>query len=30
MSQQTDVKATLTALQTQVEGFYRRQVEPHL
>ena len=30
MSQQADVKSTLDALQTQVQGFYDQQVKPHL
>ena len=30
MSQQADVKSTLTALQTQVQGFFDQQVKPHL
>ena len=30
LSQQADVKSTLTALQTQVQGFFDQQVKPHL
>ncbi len=30
MSQQADVKSTLTALQTQVQGFFDDQVKPHI